>query len=66
MCGACVTYGGEEKCAQGDGGKLVGKSYWGDTDVDGRMILRCVFRKLVGVVGTGWSWLRIRTGGGNL
>ena len=28
---------------------------WGDQDVDGRIILRCIFRKLEGVVGTGWS-----------
>jgi hypothetical protein len=25
-----------------------------------------MFRKLEGVVGTGWSWLRIGTGGGHL
>jgi hypothetical protein len=25
-----------------------------------------MFRKLDGVVGTGWSWLRIGTGGGHL
>jgi hypothetical protein len=31
-------------------------------DVDGRIILRWIFRKLDGVVGTGWSWLRIGTG----
>jgi hypothetical protein len=35
-------------------------------DVDGRIILRWFFRKLEGVVGTGWSWLRIGTGGGHL
>jgi hypothetical protein len=28
--------------------------------------LRWIFRKLEGVVGTGWSWLRIGTGGGGL
>jgi hypothetical protein len=28
---------------------------WGDPDVDGRIILRWNFRKLEGVVGTGWS-----------
>jgi hypothetical protein len=33
-------------------------------DVDGRIILRWIFRKLEGVEGTGWSWLRIGTGGG--
>jgi hypothetical protein len=34
--------------------------------VDGRIILRWIFRKLEGVVETGWSWLRIGTGGGHL
>jgi hypothetical protein len=34
--------------------------------VDGRIILRWIFRKWEGVVGTGWSWLRIGTGGGHL
>jgi hypothetical protein len=34
--------------------------------LDGRIILRWIFRKLEGVVGTGWSWLRIGTGGGHL
>jgi hypothetical protein len=35
------------------------RDYWGDPDVDGRIILRWVFRKYEGVVGTGWSWLRL-------
>ena len=30
------------------------------------IILRWIFRKWVGVVRTGWSWLRIGTGGGHL
>ena len=47
-------------------GKLKGKNQWGDQDVDGRIILRWIFRKWEGVVGTGWSWLRIRMGGGRL
>jgi hypothetical protein len=34
--------------------------------VDGRIILRWIFRKLEGVVGTGWSGLRIGTVGGHL
>jgi hypothetical protein len=34
--------------------------------VDGRIILRWIFRKWEGVVGTGWSGLRIGTGGGHL
>jgi hypothetical protein len=42
------------------------RDHWGDPDVDGRIILRGIFRKWEGVVGTGWSGLRIRTGGGHL
>ena len=48
-------------------GKPEGKrDHWGDQDVDGRIILRRIFRKWEGVVGTGWSWLRTGTGGGRL
>ena len=42
------------------------RDHWGDPDVDERIILRLIFRKWEGVVGTGWSWLRIGTGGGHL
>jgi hypothetical protein len=42
------------------------RDHWGDPDVDGRIILSWIFRNLEGVVGTGWSWLRIWTGGGNV
>jgi hypothetical protein len=42
------------------------RDHWGDQDIDGRRILRWIFRKLEGVAGTGWSWLRIGTGGGHL
>jgi hypothetical protein len=38
----------------------------GDLDVDGRIILRWIFRMWDVEVWTGSSWLRIRTGGGNL
>jgi hypothetical protein len=38
----------------------------GDPDIDGRIILRWIFRKWEGVAGTGWSGLRIGTGGGHL
>jgi len=47
-------------------GNLRERDHWGDPDVDGRIILRWIFREWEGVVGTGWSWLRIRTGGGHL
>jgi hypothetical protein len=42
------------------------RDHWGDPDVDGRIILRGIFRKLEGVMGTGWSWHRIGTSGGHL
>jgi hypothetical protein len=42
------------------------RDHWGDPDVDGKIILRWIFRKEEGVVGTGWSWLRIGTVGGHL
>ena len=47
-------------------GKPEGKNHWGDQDVDGIIILRWIFRKWEGFVGTGWSWLRIGTVGGRL
>ena len=47
-------------------GKPEGKDHWVDQDVDGRIILRGILRKWEGVVGNGWSWLRVGTGGGRL
>ena len=47
-------------------GSLRERGHWGDQDVDGSIILRWIFRKMEAVVGTGWSWLRIGTGGGHL
>jgi hypothetical protein len=38
----------------------------GETQVDGRIILGGIFRKWEGIVGTGWSGLRIGTGVGHL
>ena len=47
-------------------GKLGERDHWVDPDVDGRIILSWIFKKWEGVVGTGWSWLRIGTVGGGL
>ena len=43
--------------AQGSGGENLREGdHWGDPDVNGRIVLRWIFRKWKGVVGTGWSW----------
>ena len=47
-------------------GNLMERDYWGDQEVDVRIILSWILRKWEGVVGTGWGWLRIGTGGGHL
>ena len=59
-------WGRIEVCTECWWGSLSERGHCGDPDVDGRIILRWIFRKLEGVVGTGWSWLRIGTGGGHL
>jgi hypothetical protein len=66
MGGACSA-DGEEK---GVYGVLVekskGKNHLVDSDVDGRIILRCIFRKWDLGVLTELGWLRIEAGGGHL
>jgi hypothetical protein len=51
MGGACSTYGGGERGAQGVGGKAIGKEAIGEIlNVDGRIILGLIFRKME------WGW----------
>jgi hypothetical protein len=47
-------------------GKPEGKVHLGEPDVDGRIILRWIFRWWDVWVWTGWSGLRIGTGGRHL
>jgi hypothetical protein len=65
LCVICdVKYRGVERCAQGFGGEAWWNETIGETQtLDGSIILRWNFRKCEGVVGTGWSGLRIGTGG---
>jgi len=46
-------------------GNLWERAHLGDPDVDGRIILRWIFRKWDVGVWTGSSWLRVGTGGGH-
>jgi len=46
--------------------KREGKRPLEDPGVDGRIIVRWIFRKWDVGTWTGWSWLRIGTGGGHL
>ena len=66
MGGACGAYGEGRGVHRVLVGKPEGKRPLGRPTLDGRIILRWIFRKWEGVVGTGWSWLRIGRGGGHL
>jgi hypothetical protein len=58
--------GSGEVCTGFWWGNLRERAHWGDPDLDGRIILRRIFRKLDVGVWTGLSWLRIETGVGHL
>jgi hypothetical protein len=47
-------------------GKPEGKRPLEDQGIDGKIILRCIFRKWDVGIWTGLSWLRIETGVGHL
>jgi len=60
------VWGRREVCTGFWWGNLSERDHWGDPDVDGKIILRWIFRKWEVFVGSGWSWLRIGAGGGHL
>jgi len=49
----CGIWGRIEGCTGCLGGSLRERGHWGDQDIDGRITLKWIFRKLEGVVGTG-------------
>ena len=68
-CAGHVASMGEKRGIQYTGfwwGKIVERDHFEDPGVDGRIILRRVFRKWDVGVWTGSSWLRIGIGGGHL
>jgi len=65
MGGACSMYGGEAY-TRFWWGNLKERDHLGDPGIDGRIILRWIFRKWDVAVWTGSSWFRIGKGGGHL
>jgi len=64
---ACSMYGGGERCIQGSGGgNLRERDHLEDPGIDGRIILRWIFRKWDVGAWTGSFWLRIGAGGRHL
>ena len=67
MGGASSAYGGRGEAYTGFWwGSLKERDHLGDPDVDGRIIIRWIFRKWDVGVWTGSSCHRIGTGGGHL
>jgi hypothetical protein len=63
--GHVARMGRGEPCTGFWWGNLRERDHWRDQDVDGRIILRWIFRRWDVLVWTGLSWLRIETGGGH-
>jgi len=64
MAGACSRYGGRREAYTGFWwGNLRERDHLGDRGVDGRIILRWIFRKWDLKAWTGLIWLRIGTDG---
>jgi hypothetical protein len=58
--------GREEACTGFRWRNLRERNHLGDPGVDGRIILKLIFKKWDVVVWTGLNWFRVETGGGHL
>jgi len=66
MDGACRAYGKKKVVYRIWWRNLMETEHFEDTEVDGRIILRGMFRKWDVGVWTGLIWLRVWTGGGHM
>jgi hypothetical protein len=66
LAGHVAQMGKEDECTGVCWGNLRERDHWGDPGVDGRIILRWIFRKWDVGAWTDLSWLSIETGGGHL
>jgi hypothetical protein len=66
MGGACSLDGEGEACTGVWWENLRERDHWGDPGIDGRIVLRYIFKKKDVGICSRFSWLRIETDGGHL